>query len=170
MFTWKITHLGKIGTNWSFLAITPNILSVGNTALQSSRIGMLEVLEENIGVGDVVNWACCVGRGGHIIISYKPLFEIEKWKDYPAVSVAKMGQMGQGDGLPNPRSTVENISIGWFCQVRRLDTFHHLNSWLPDHDGSVLQFSTSVNPVSWTKIVGCIVALLRSKLFAEELW
>ena len=86
-------HLRKIGTNWSFLAITPNILSVGNAALQPSRIGMLEVLEENVGIGDMVNCACCVGRWGHIIISDKPLFEIEKWKDYPSISVAKMGQM-----------------------------------------------------------------------------
>ena len=48
-------HLRKIGTNWSFLAITPNIFSVGDTTFEPSRIGVLEVLEENIGVGDVVN-------------------------------------------------------------------------------------------------------------------
>ena len=131
---------------------------------------MLEVLEENIGVGDVINCAGRVGRRGHVVISDKPLSKIKKRQDYPAIGVAEMGQMGQGDGLPNARSAVENISIGWFGQIGSLDTFHHLHCRLSDHNSSVLQLGTSVNPVSWTEIVGCIVAFFGSELFAEQLW
>ena len=71
-------HLRKIGPNWSFLTIAPNILSVGDATLQPSRISVLEVLQENIGVGDVVNCAGCVGRWRHIIKSDEPLFQVEK--------------------------------------------------------------------------------------------
>ena len=92
-----MAHLGKIGTNWSFLAIAPNILSMSDATLQSPRIGVLEVLEENIGIGDVVDCSLCVGRWGNVIKSDQPLLEIEEGQNYPAIRVAKMGQVRQGD-------------------------------------------------------------------------
>ena len=70
---------------------------MSDTTLQSPRIGVLEVLEENIGIGDVVDCSLCVGRWGHVIKSDQPLFEIEEGQNYPAIRVAKMGQVGQGD-------------------------------------------------------------------------
>ena len=92
-----MSDLRKICANWCFFTIAPDILSVRDATLQPSGIGVLEVLEEDVGVGDVVDGACCVGGGSHVIESDKPLFEVEQRQDYPTISVAKMSQVGQCD-------------------------------------------------------------------------
>ena len=70
---------------------------MSDATLQSPGIGVLEVLEENIGIGDVVDCSLCVGRWGNVIKSDQPLLEIEEGQNYPTIRVAKMGQVRQGD-------------------------------------------------------------------------
>jgi hypothetical protein len=48
-----------------FLSHTPNIFSMCDAAGETFGIGLLEVLEEDVGVVHVVNTTSSVGRGRH---------------------------------------------------------------------------------------------------------
>jgi hypothetical protein len=61
-----------------FFSHTPDVLSVRDTAGEPLGVGLLEVLEVDVGIVHVVNTTRSVGRGRHLQVSRHPSFYLQQ--------------------------------------------------------------------------------------------
>ena len=56
-----------------------NTAPVCDTFLEPARVGLFEVLEEVVGIGDVVDGAGGEGGGRHVVVTVQPVLHVEEW-------------------------------------------------------------------------------------------